>query len=122
MKVSDIEIAYCAGVLEGEACFDIRESPARVRDPNNMHARIIVEMKDRDVLERLQRCFGGTLVDVKCPSKIKVQWSPYYKWLLSERESVFNCLIRINQFMSQRRKERINEMMTFLERKIVHEL
>lgn len=122
MKTSDIEVAYCAGVLEGEACFDIRESSARVRDPNNMHARIIVEMKDRDVLERLQKCFGGTLVDVKCPSKIREQWSPYYKWLLSERESVFNCLLQIHLFMSQRRKERINEMMTFLERKLVNEL
>lgn len=121
MKISDIQIAWASGILEGEACFDIRPSNSLIRDPNNKQCRIIVEMKDRDVLEKLQEIFGGSLTEVKCPSKIRDNWSPYYKWLLSEREKVLNCIMRIRPFMSKRRGEKCDEMYEFLERKVIFE-
>jgi hypothetical protein len=122
MRVSDIQVTpwvyWAAGLLEGEACFDIRQSQARIRDPDNMHCRVIVEMKDRDVLEKLQEIFGGTLTEVKCKSKIKENWSTYHKWLLSKRSDVLACLRVIYPMMSQRRKQRMYDMILFLEDKI----
>lgn len=109
---------WAAGLLEGEACFDIRKSAALKRDPDNMHVRVIVEMKDKDVLERLQWLFGGTLTEVKCKSKQKENWSTYYKWLLTKREDVQFCLCMIKPHMSVRRTERINEILKFLARKL----
>lgn len=118
MKISEEgRLAFCAGVLEGEACFDIRKSNALKRDPQNKSVRIIVEMKDRDVLEKLRYQFGGTINPVLCKSKIKENWSPYFKWLLSDRDGIYNCLLQIEPFMSTRRKERIEEMIHFIERK-----
>lgn len=114
----DVNKAWAAGVLEGEACFDIRKSGALKRDPNNMHVRVIVEMKDLDVLVRLQELFGGTLTEVKCKSKQKENWSTYYKWLLTKREDVQSCLCQIKPLMSARRRERIEEILTFLNRKL----
>ena len=111
-------IAWAAGLLEGEACFDIRKSQSVKRDPNNMHVRVIVEMKDKDVLGRLQKMFGGTLTEVRCKSKQRENWSTYYKWLLTKREDVQLCLCVIKPYMSQRRTERINEILKFLNRKL----
>ena len=118
MKTANIEVAWAAGLLEGEACFDIRKSNALVRDPDNKHCRIIVEMKDLDVLEKLQKIFGGTLVQVNCKSKIKAQWSPYFKWLLTKRIDVLSCLKQILPMMSTRRAIKIQEMILFLETKL----
>lgn len=118
MKISDDNAtAFCAGVLEGEACFDIRKSNALKRDPNNKAVRIIVEMKDLDVLEKLRYQFGGTVNPVLCKSKVKENWSPYYKWLLSNREEIYNCLLAIEPYMSLRRRLKIEEMIEFIERK-----
>ena len=112
------ELSFCAGILEGEACFDLRKSGSLIRDPDNKHLRIIVEMKDRDIIDRLQKLFGGTAVEVRCPSKIKDNWSTYYKWLLTKRSDLYLCLKAIEPMMSNRRKAKIQEMLIFLERKL----
>jgi hypothetical protein len=104
--------------MEGEACFDMRDSAAKVRDPDNKQCRIIVEMKDEDILLRLQGIFGGTVREVKCKSKVKEGWATYYKWLLSSREDVLFCLQFVQPFMGIRRREKIALLVTFLEKKL----
>ena len=122
MKISDTGYAWAAGLLEGEACFDIRPSNALKRDPDNKQARIIVVMTDLDVLERLKDIFGGNINEVKSPSMVKPENKTAYRWLLSQRSEVFNCLLHIRPYMLKRRGERCDELFEFLERKVVHEL
>lgn len=111
-------IAWAAGLLEGEACFDIRPSGALKKDPNNKQVRVIVEMKDEDVLLKLQGIFGGTVVPVKCASKQNKNWAPYFKWQLCRREQVLPCLMAIYDYMSIRRQAKLDELIDFLVRKL----
>lgn len=113
-----LDVAWAAGLLEGEACFDIRPSNALKRDPNNKQVRVIVEMKDEDVLLKLRAIFGGSVVPVNCPSKQRANWSPYFKWQLSNREAVMVCIMAIYDYMSQRRQQKLDEILYFLERKL----
>lgn len=113
-----LDVAWAAGLLEGEACFDIRPSNALKRDPHNKQVRIVVEMKDEDVLHKLKAIFGGSVVPVNCPSKKKANWSPYFKWQLSNREAVLVCLMAIYGYMSNRRQQKLDEIIDFLLRKL----
>lgn len=117
MKISPIEVAWSAGLLEGEACFDIRASYCLKRDPNNKQVRVIVEMKDEDVLLELQSYWGGSVRPVKCKSKQRENWSPYYKWLLSSRGEIEHLLKSIQPFMSERRSGKIQEILHFIKEK-----
>jgi hypothetical protein len=119
MNQSEIHIAWAAGILEGEACFDIRKSECVKRDPENKHARLMIVMTDLDVLETLQYIFGGTIRANNAPSaKRKSHWKQSYRWLLSERQSLLNCLNHVKPFLHKRRSERCDEMLEFLNRKL----
>lgn len=119
MKISDVQIAWAAGILEGEACFDIRKSECVKRDPDNKHARLMIVMTDIDVLETLQSIFGGSINENNAPSaKRKPHWKQSWRWLLSERQGLFDCLNHIRPYLHYRRRERCDEMLIFLNRKL----
>lgn len=117
--MDEVYVAWAAGLLEGEACFDIRKSECVKRDPHNKHARLMIVMTDLDVLQTLQSVFGGTINPNNAPSaKRNPKWKQSYRWLLSERESLLFCLKRVRHYLHSRRAERCDEMIEFLERKL----
>jgi hypothetical protein len=92
-----IEIAWAAGLIEGEGTFTNKK----------YHKQIRVGMVDKDILVRLERIF-------KCG---KVRYShntitdkPFYVWSVGKRNQVKEVCLLILPFMGERRSSKIQEV------------
>ena len=101
------EVAWVAGILEGEGCFDYQQ-PLRKRCP-----QVRVEMVDKDIVMRVQGITGGTI----CLFKGK-QPNHNDSWCLGIRrkELVIPLLNKILPYMSMRRTAKIKELLSYFER------
>lgn len=97
-----IQLAWAAGLIEGEGCFS----------SSNSYVRIKVQMADRDVVERLAELFEASVCgpySQKRPGKehYKDQWST----TIIGKRAVGWCLT-IYPFMGIRRRAKIQEVIT----------
>lgn len=106
-------IAWTAGLLEGEACFGMYPD----KRSNYIACRIHVESIDLDVLERLKSHFGGRIHENNAPSKPK-HYKRSWRWQLSKQQDVYTLLCVIYNYMSNRRKKKIDDMLEYLSEKI----
>lgn len=75
---NDLDIAWFTGLFEGEGTFHIaRETYA---------GGLAIQMTDLDVLERVQKIFGGKVVK-SYEHLDKPHWKTCYKWTCSVREA-----------------------------------
>lgn len=91
----NIELAWTAGILEGEGYFS--------------RTGITVEMTDLDVVQKLQSLWGGNLY---YPKDRDPKWKTSYKWHLNISQS-FKLMILIRDLMGVRRRARIDELIKF---------
>ena len=87
------ELAWAIGLFEGEGCIYLRK--------NKQQVHLFVRMTDLDVLEKLQKLWGGTVkacTPAKDP-KHKKSW----RWALYRRAEVKNILLQILPHLSARR-------------------
>lgn len=117
MKVSDIDIAWAAGLIEGEGCFVLSKD----KRSNHHKTAIQVEMTDKDTLDKLQNILGGSIIESNYPSKFKrfPNAKPSWRWYQHKQSDVFNTLLRVMPYLSSRRLERAKELFTYLEPKVV---
>lgn len=95
----EIDIAWAAGVIEGEGTFGI----------SNEHVlSVTVRMTDKDVVERLHSILGGRFYG---PYKEVSRNKPIYTWALRRREELIPVLREILPFMGDRRTARIMELL-----------
>lgn len=110
-------VAWAAGVLEGEGCFSLHY---RTHKSGNVHPSFAIhcEMTDEDVIRRLQDTFDvGTLCvrsnttgrKDKRPRKIS------YIWSVQKQEDILTVLLKIREYMGNRRKAKIQLMIDLLE-------
>lgn len=102
MNITSEEIAWVAGILEGEGCFDYQQS-----NPEKRWPQVRVEMTDKDIILRVQEITGGNVRFVK-------RYKPHHQdtWLLHIRTAklVQPLLESIYPFMGQRRQSKIKAM------------
>lgn len=113
---TDINIAWAAGILEGEGCF-LKSKDKR----SNYHkVAIQVEMTDKDVVEELQRIFGGSLWESNYPSKFKAfpNAKPSWRWSVHRQQEVFDTLIKVMPYLKFRRLQKAKELFEYLEEKL----
>ena len=131
MKISDIQVTaihperwrddpnltWAAGLIEGEGCFILSKD----KRSNHHKTAIQVEMTDKDVLEKLQRTLGGTIIESNYPSKFKrfPNAKPSWRWYIHKQKDLFDVLIKIMPFLNKRRLERAKELFDYLEPKVV---
>lgn len=91
------QIAWAAGLLEGEGSFLLKTGSCR---PN-----VSCHMTDLDVLERLQNIFGGHIC-------LTTRQKPHHKeswvWTISKAEDAVRCMELVKPFLLTRRAERVH--------------
>ncbi len=98
--MSDLELAWLAGLLEGEGCFSLHRRSPEIR----------LQMTDRDVVERVALLFGGRRVTAGKPRN----WGKQTVFTTSTQgDSAVQIMRAIRPHMGERRGARIDELLGF---------
>ena len=101
------EIQWLAGLLEGEGCFG---AWGPIRGGRRLRAAVSLKMTDRDVVERAHALLGlETIVMTKGDSRGK-GWSDTYVWQANgaTAERIMRLVL---PYMGERRTAKINEIL-----------
>lgn len=96
--MDETTIAWAAGFLEGEGSF-LR---------NKGYAVVHATQKDREMLDKLQRHFGGSICMNNGPSRRASGRCPLWQWRLFGKNAE-TLMIGVMPYMSTRRRETIRE-------------
>lgn len=125
----EVDIAYCAGLFEGEGCLSTRiqrnyrrkgidrwgniniKKPAGTLTKSKCpQFRLIVDMTDLQPLQKLQSVFGGHITG---PTRKKLSTKPVWHYGIYAREMVLDTMNRLWQYLSPRRREQAFELYYF---------
>lgn len=87
--MTDVHIAWAAGLFEGEGCIS----------DHGRGFRCSVEMTDKDIITRLQSLFPGPSV----ASRVREQWKETWTWRINKADDVRNFLSKILPYLGDRR-------------------
>ena len=103
------DIAWVAGLLEGEGCFSNR---ANQKNGTNNQIRIALEMTDEDVIRRAAKILHGNVMGpyVRKSTHGSGFDKPMYRadWAGSRAAGI---MMTVYSFMGNRRQERIKEIL-----------
>jgi hypothetical protein len=103
------DIRQIAGLLEGEDCFTLQY---RRRDGHHyVYPRLLLNMTDRDVVEKAAALVGAKVGVRRHPNRPK--WKDAYWFNVSGSRAIAWMQV-VYQFMGQRRRERIREILSML--------
>lgn len=106
---SPIDLAWLAGLLEGEGTFTIRR-PKRGRPT----ARMKLAMTDEDVVRRARDTVRmGTLHG---PYVVRAGCKPHWEWVVARKADVITLLSALSPLMGSRRQARIAECLAVANR------
>lgn len=110
--MSPEEVAWVAGLLEGEGCFFITWSQTRVGEYPRMQLRCC--MTDEDIVRKLYSMVGGKVSGPIQKKKVsadgqlpKLQWL----WVMGRRNGAEDLMKRIRPYMGTRRGAKIDEIL-----------
>jgi hypothetical protein len=108
----EIQIAWAAGMLEGEGSFCV------VKDKRFNCARlcISVDSKDKETVAYLQKIFGGTLHGPYKANRQNPNQQPLFKWQICRKKDVALVLNDVYDFLSSRRKVQADKILDYLSR------
>lgn len=84
-EVSQTDLAYAAGIIDGEGYVFLIHAPRKDRANGSNHYGVRVRMLDPEAIGFLHATFGGTLRIAKPSGRAK---SPVFEWYLSAKKSV----------------------------------
>ena len=111
--MSDVEVAWVAGLLEGEGSFGFCGATTKP----NAQLRITCAMTDEDTIQKLMNTVGGGNYNRegrRDPRRIE-RSKPLYVWSMSKRLESTELLRLIRPHMSNRRGVRIDELLQYAE-------
>lgn len=98
-SISDAEVAWVAGILEGEGCWS--------RKSGEIRWWVAVRMTDRDVIDRLQQVTGiGRITIDRGREENKMAWA----WQVAAKRHREWLSIKVWPWMGDRRRARITEL------------
>lgn len=106
------QVAWLAGILEGEGYFTVSAKTTTHGD-KYQYLRVTLRMTDRDVIERVAVLFGGRAVTAIPPRKPRWKWT--YRTQV-EGVGAAEMLVMIRPWMGLRRGERIDQLLACSER------
>lgn len=99
-RLTEAEIAWVAGLLEGEGSF-LRASPSQ---PG--HPRVTVQMTDEDVIRRIREVVGHGCV-VPTSDTRNPDWQPAFRWTVKGTPAV-ELMEKVRPWMYSRRREQLD--------------
>lgn len=81
-KMSEMDLAYAAGFLDGEGCFSISKS-------NHWKASVSCSNTDREIVAWFHENFGGHFY--KNPTKRRANHRPVYQWKVVSNNAAAVC-------------------------------
>lgn len=108
------EIAWLAGLIEGEGCFSLR------KDKGVNYLTFSISMTDKDVIESAASVFPvGTLGLSHIKQNAKLGKPPLHIWRVQSQKEVYALMIAIYPWLGESRKSKIRELITehFIETK-----
>jgi len=112
---TDIQIAWAAGILEGEGCFSIFKRASSTT--NHKQLCIQCTMTDRDVITKLADIFGVGRISEVQPTGTKRDGTPYklaYKWAVDNHAGQRLILESIMPHLGERRKAKAEELLEYI--------
>ena len=109
---SEIDIAWAAGLFEGEGCLSQRKGDDRWC--------LEILMTDKDVLEKFADLLGLTIngpYETKNTRGTGVKWKDHYRVGTSARDKVFKIVCEIYPYLCARRREKCDEFIAWYEAK-----
>jgi len=93
----DTDIAYLAGLFDGEACFSIKErmkkrGPALKAYPT-WDIRIEINMTDQSIIRWVHEVLGCGSFSKKPPGKGQLGKKMQYRWRCSHRDAFYVCCL-----------------------------
>lgn len=119
--MTEVELAWLAGLLEGEGCFRIATNSASSSSPGYRWPTIAMNMTDEDVLRRAAQIAAvGKVYGPYGPYKSNpYSKKPFWQWHVTKREDALWLMKRLYPHMGQRRQEKIDEILTEFEEQAV---
>lgn len=99
MTATETDVAWAAGLLEGEGSF--------LAKPGTCSPTAVCHMTDLDVLERLQGIFGGPIYVV---TNRQAHWKPSWKWQVVGHLAA-DVMRQVRPYMMLRRGEVIDGLL-----------
>ena len=99
------DIAWVAGLLEGEGYFGNRAS---TKEHNANSIRVTLGMTDRDVIERAAEVLHGNVIGPYAKSNSKYKPMYYVQWHGARAAGI---MMTVYSFMGKRRQEKIKEIL-----------
>jgi len=100
--ISEVDLAWLAGLLEGEGCFSTPSPGAP--------CRIYIQMTDQDVMEKVGRLVNRRVGRNHPPSHRDRGWKPTYRVVINGRPAR-TWMLRLYPFMGARRREKIDQIL-----------
>jgi DNA-binding Lrp family transcriptional regulator len=112
--MTDFELGWVAGILEGEGCFFVTTRRTAKYGPY-VYARV-TGMTDRDVLERLRKVTGvGVLERVR--ARKDPRHKPIWQWIVSRNQEAIELMVAVYPHMGTRRQAKIREVLAQVEKR-----
>jgi hypothetical protein len=112
-QLSDFELGWVCGILQGEGCFFVTTRRTAKYGPH-LYARVTVCMTDRDVLEQLQRVTGVGILE-----KVRERKDPrpISQWIVCRNQEAIELMIAVYPHMGVRRQAKIREVLAQVEKR-----
>jgi hypothetical protein len=113
LNLTETDIAWIAGLLEGEGYFGIDNRQRNHKVSKTPPAPFIkISMVDEDIIRRLSKLLDKSYFS---PSRKTVKGKQVYTLHIGEKEKVLFILEKILPYMGERRSERIKECISHLQ-------
>lgn len=110
-----LELAWLAGLIDGEGCFSADQ---KTKDSPNLsyRLRVVLQSRDKFVLEKVQAIAGGRLQHRKRQKSWKPHWSDQWEWDVSIHGELYVLCQELLPYLVLK-KDRCKEVIEGLEQK-----
>lgn len=100
------EIAWAAGIWEGEGCWNAFRRPT-----GKMQVQSRLAMSDADVIDRFAAIVGFGTVRPRSQLKAHPDWKPMFEWYTQRRDSTARLIEMFWPYLGERRRAKAQELL-----------
>ncbi len=116
--MTEVELAWAAGLFEGEGCFTFSKMKNR---KNSIKVSAVIGMTDKDVLDRFASIMG--FGNIKGPYKSSYPTcKPRYTWEVQSQPDVLRTIDLLLPFLMSRRRDKALEIKQEIENRLYAKL